>query len=375
MKSSNNKTLILFLCGILSLSLFSCKQKKDVPVIKVACNMPISGGLKFYGEYLQNGVNMAMTELKDSMDKYRFFIDYDFQDNFSTENGADEALDFQLAKGFDIYLSGVTNQTVMILDRVKATKKPHFIISFDPFFINKGDNLYRPYLDMEKEGQCMMEYMKQKEPKTVAFVYQNITSTNVQFGQILEPFAKENGFQVVLDERYDVSLTDFKNLVLKVKKANPDLIFVYGFQDQLAEIIKGFNLHQIKKDGNVVCSFDFLDVQTVLPQEMLDGIVTFVPHSVVTDTGRIAQWKETFKTIYSRAPLFTEAYAYDMAYSIYYAVKKQLANPNLSFEDCLLAIEFDGATGHVKYLENRQMEYNVHPCIFKDGEFRFLSQE
>jgi hypothetical protein len=35
-------------------------------------------------------------------------------------------------------------------------------------------------------------------------------------------------------------------------------------------------------------------------------------------------------------------------------------------------VEFDGVTGHVKYLESGQQEYNVQPCIFKNNEFQSI---
>ena len=148
----------ILLLGLLSLTLFSCKDRKkgkdDIQRIVVACNFPESGPLKFYGEYVRNGINMAMDELKDSLAAAKMDIFYDFQDNESSSNGAITVFNGQKAKGFDIYFSGVTNQTVAILEPVKSTGKPHFIISFDPFNIEKGDNLYRPYLDMDKEGKC-----------------------------------------------------------------------------------------------------------------------------------------------------------------------------------------------------------------------------
>ena len=368
----------ILLLGLLSLTLFSCKDRKkgkdDIQRIVVACNFPESGPLKFYGEYVRNGINMAMDELKDSLAAAKMDIHYDYQDNESTSNGAISVFNGQKAKGFDIYFSGVTNQTVAILEPVKSTGKPHFIISFDPFNIEKGDNLYRPYLDMDKEGKCMNEYVAQKAPKTVGFLYQNITSTQAQVRQNLKPFAEANNIKVVLDECYDVSVSDFKNIVLKVKRANPDILIMYGFQDQLAEIIKGFNVNGIKKDGNLVCSFDFLDVQTVLDPSLLDGIVTNVPQYVVDNADRINAWKNAFKQRYGREPLFTEAYAYDMAYTLYYATKMQKGNPALSFDECLQAVEFDGMTGHVKYLENGQQEYNVQPTIFRNNTFVFLPE-
>lgn len=377
MKSKKNViylvAITLFIALVVILLLTNKRERNGgIYNVHVACNVPMTGDLSFYGEYISKGVFMAMDELKDSLTANQMAIDYDFQDNVGTAKDAVSAFNRQKIKGFDVYVSGVTNQTMAILDLVKATDKPHFIYSFDPFLIKSGDNLYRPYLDMEYEGTCMIKYMQKVQPKSVAFVYQNITSTQTQMGQFLKPFAEKNGINVVLDECYDVSVTDFKNIVSKVKQANPDLIIIYGFQNQLAEIIKGFNLNGIKKEGNIVCSFDFLDVQTVLEPELLDGIVTNVPQYVIDNAEKIAQWKTSFKNKYNREPLFTDAYAYDMAYAIYYAEKMKKNNPALSFEDCMQRVEFDGITGHVRYLESGQQEYNVEPCIFKNNEFQSI---
>ena len=367
-------TIALLLCCAIAIIIFDKKNEKENNdyVVNVACNVPMTGDLSFYGEYISKGVTLAMEDLKDSLVANQMSINFDFQDNAGVAKDAMTVFNRQKIKGFDVYVSGVTNQTMAILDVVKSAKKPHFIYSFDPFLIEQGDNLYRPYLDMEYEGKCMIDYMKKVQPRSVAFIYQNITSTQTQVSQFLKPFAKSAGITVALDECYDVSVTDFKNIVSKVKQANPDLIIMYGFQNQLAEIIKGFNLHGIKKDGNLVCSFDFLDVQTVLKPELLDGIVTNVPKYVVDNADRIKQWKYSFEKRFNREPLFTDAYAYDMAFAIYFAEKMMKNNQSLSIEDCMQKVEFDGITGHVKYLSTGQQEYSVQPCIFKNGEFQFI---
>lgn len=375
-KLVSKKVLLYILSCIVIATMVSCKsnrkQKNAQQKLSVACNLPMTGDLAFYGEYVSAGVNMAMKELGDSLVLNGMTINYDFQDNAGTAKDAVSVFNRQKIQGYDIYVSGVTNQTMAVLDAAKAYGKPHFIYSFDPFSVEKGDGLFRPYLDMEYEGKCMMDYIAKKQPKTIAFVYQNVTSTQTQFGKKIKPFAETHGIKVVLDECYDVSVADFKNIVLKVKHANPDLIVMYGFQNQLAEIIKGFNANGIKKDGNLVCSFDFLDVQTVLEPELLDGIVTNVPKYVVDHAERIQRWKESFKALYHRDPLFTDAYAYDMAYTIYYATKMQKQNPQLTFYDCMMNVDFDGITGRVKYLQSGQQEYNVQPCVFKNNQFQYI---
>lgn len=377
MKSYSKSILIaaLVVCGIIAIILLNNRtgNEKNEYEVRVACNLPMTGDLSFYGEYISKGVSMAMDELKDSLAINHLSIKYDYQDNSGVAKDAVAAFNRQKINGFDIYISGVTNQTMAILDGVSSTKKPHFIYSFDPFLIKQGDNLYRPYLDMEFEGKCMIDYVKTVNPQSIALIYQNITSTQTQMNQFIKPFAESSGINVALDECYDVSLTDFKNIVAKVKQAHPDLIIMYGFQNQLAEIIKGLNVNGIKKEGNIICSFDFLDVQTVLEPELLDGIVTNVPKYVIDSADKIKRWKDSFKQKYNREPLFTDAYAYDMAYAIYFAEKKKKDNPNMSFEECMQTIDFDGVTGHVKYLITGQQEYNVQPCIFKNGKFQFIS--
>ena len=39
-----------------------------------------------------------------------------------------------------------------------------------------------------------------------------------------------------------------------------------------------------------------------------------------------------------------------------------------------MAVDFDGMTGRVKYLENGQQEYSVQPTIFRNNTFVFLPE-
>ena len=343
--------------------------------LKVACNLPASGDIGFYGQYIQSGITMAMSDLKTDMESNGIKIQYDFKDNAGLAKNTVSVFNQQKLQGFDIYMSGVTAQTAAILDLVGETKKPHFIWSFAPFHIEKGQNLYRPWLDMEEEGRCFIRHMEQKKPKKVAFVYQNISSCQEQFNDIILPYAKEAGIEVVYNEAYDVNTNDFKNIVAKVVSLNPDFVIIYGFQNHLAELIKGFNSHNFKKDGNILCSFDFLDVQTILDPKLLDGIIVNIPQYLIDKSDRVSEWKKRFKDIYGRDPLFTDAYAYDLAYTIYYGTLKQKNDKTLSFEDALSSVEFDGMTGHIKYLPNGQLEYNVQPCIYKNGQYVILQNE
>jgi len=367
--------VIVFISGV-AIYLFNSKNKSrvdnNITTIKIASNLPMTGDLGFYGQYIKSGIEMAMSELKDSLETSKIKIIYDFQDNKGTAKDAVTIFNIQKREEFDLYMSGVTAQTMSIKDLVKGINKPHIIWSFEPFFLNKGDGFIRPWLDMANEGQQFIKYMEKNKPKSVAFLYQNLSSTQTQFNNILLPFANSNNIKVTYNEAYDISTTNFRDIITKVVASKPDIIIVYGFQNHLAEIIKGLNAFKFIKKGNVLCSFDFLDVQSVLEPKLLEGIVTNVPKYIVDNSSFINSWKERFRLKYKREPLFTDAYAYDLAFSIYFASKLKETNPDKTLEELILQTEFDGITGHIKYNENGQLLYNVQPSIFENGKFNFI---
>lgn len=340
--------------------------------LKVAANLPMTGDLAFYGEEISSSVNMFMEEHKDSLKAHNFNIAYDFQDNAGQPKNAVSVFQSQQISGFDIYMSGVTAQTAAIYDQVKATQKPHFVWSFNPFQLTAGENAFRSWVDLAYEGECFLRYIDSVKPKSVAFIYQDISSTQEQFNKKLAPKLKDKGISVVLNEAYDPSTTDFRNILVKVKSANPDIIIIYGFKPSLIELIKGLNLNQLKKDGNVLCSFDFLDVKDVLDPKLLDGIVTNVPAYVLDTSSTLNAWKAKFNTKYHRIPLFTDAYAYDCANIIYDAAKRYYPEKKTSLSDCLLATNIPGLTGPLAFSKTGELKYNVKICKFKDGKFAVL---
>lgn len=362
-----NSILICLFC--MALVLTDCDTKNDNQAIKIACNFPMSGDLSFYGQYLQDGINMAMDELRDSMVDNNVVIEYQYEDNHSTTKDAVTAFNKHKMEGFDVYASCCTAQSMAIQNLVGQTQKPHFIWSFYPLTLQPDDNIFRVWIDMAYEGDCFVKYIEQKRPKTVAFVYQNLSSTNEQFNKRIGPSVEKLGVKVVYNESYDTEKKDFKDIITKLSTIKPDMFILYGFQNQLAEIIKNLNAYGLKKEGNILCSFDFLDVQNVLDTNLLDGIVTNIPRFIIDDNERIINWRNSFEKRFNRKPLFTDAYAYDFAYIMYDAVKEIKKTPNETFNDALLKVNRSGISGPLSFDPTGQIRNNIVTCIFKNGNF------
>lgn len=359
---------LLIALAVVASALCGC-QEKTSSTIKVACNFPMSGDLSFYGQYLQDGITMAMEELQDSMDEQNIAVEYNYEDNHSTTKDAVTAFNKQKLSNFDVYASCCTAQSMAIQNLVEQTKKPHFIWSFYPLSLQPDDDIYRVWIDMAFEGDCFIKYIEQKKPKTVAFVYQNLSSTNEQFNKRIGPAVEKFGVKVVYNESYDTEKKDFKDIITKLATLKPDMYILYGFQNQLAEIIKNLNAYGLKKEGNILCSFDFLDVQNVLDSKLLDGIVTNIPRFIIDNDERIIKWRNDFEKRFKRKPLFTDAYAYDFAYIMYDAAKEIKKTSNEPLSDAFMKVNRDGISGPLSFDSTGQINNNIVTCVFKDGNF------
>lgn len=361
---------ILF--ALLAATMFiGCQEKKDDNVIRIACNLPMTGDISFYGQYIKDGINLALSELQDSLQYHNIKMEFLYEDNHSTARDAVSAFNRHALSDFDIYISSCTAQSLAIKDLVYQKNVPHFIWSFYPLTLSNDDNLFRVWIDMAYEGKKFVEYILDENVNSVAFVYQNLSSTDEQFNLHIGPQLEASGINIVYNEAYDTSKKDFKDVSSKLKSLNPDIVILYGFQNQLAEIIKGLNANGFKKDGNILCSFDFMDVLNILDKDLLDGIVTNIPDFEINNTAKNKQWRVDFKKIYGREPLFTDAYAYDFTYVLYEAIKLTRTS-GLRIEDAIKKVDISGITGPLYFDTTGQIGNNIKTCIFKNGVYNEL---
>lgn len=350
----------------------SCQSNQDADEIVVACNFPMTGDISFYGQYLKDGITMAMDELAESMDENEIKIRYDYEDNRSTAKDAVSAFSRHKLKGYDVYASTCTAQSMAIDAMVRQTGVPHFIWSFYPLSLQSDDDLYRVWIDMAYEGQCFINYIKEHKPETVAFLYQNLSSTDEQFNIAIGPALEKEGIKILYNDPYSIDKTDFKDVITKISSLNPDMVILYGFQNQLVEIIKGLNTTNYKKDGNILCSFDFLDVQNILDPQLLDGVITNIPEFIIDKDPKVVEWREKFEAKYNRKPLFTDAYAYDFGSIMYQAAKITKENPEITLEEAFMLVEGEGISGPLNFDTTGQITNNIKTCMFKNGEFVVL---
>lgn len=355
---------LLTIAFSLSISLFLClAAEAETRELKVACNLPLTGELATYGVAVQEGVQMAVSETASSG------VSFDWQDNQSSGRQTVSALRLQLLANPDIYVSGVRPQTMTIWGDVSKKGLPHFVWIFDRSIRNEARNNFRTFVSFKLEPPLFIKYAQQRKASRVAIVYVQLPHTDEEYQQAIVPGLQSAGIKHLLVEPYDLTRTDFKDLAVKVKAFNPDLIILSGFQGNLVTMIREFHTLRLIKDGNTISVYDMLDAAPLLPKSMVEGIRFSTPSFMLGQAdSSYSTWKARFKEIYKKEPVYTHAYGYDMA-KIFFDVKKRLGE-TWSREQLFSALRetnLQGITGSLRFDGEGDLLTPVELAVFKNG--------
>lgn len=335
--------------------------------IKVACNVPLSGPLAVYGSAIQEGAALAQRDLAPA-EKSR--VVYDWEDNRSMASHAVSAARKQLADQPNIYISGVKPQYMAIGDIVAAKKIPHFVWIFDTHIRKKHSLNYRTWVNFKVEPPLFIDYAKRLAPQRIAIVYAQLPHTDEEYNQFVIPGMRAAGFSEFLVEPYQFDKLDFKDTSLRLKRFAPQLIILCGFQENLVALIRALHNLKLIVEGNTVVSYDLLDAASILKPNEIEGIRVSAPSFLLnTDRPDVSKWYQRFEEVYKKKPVYTHAYAYDMASIILDAVSR--TGPAVSNEvlhKALAQTEISGVTGKLKFDDQGDLLPQVELGVFRNGK-------
>jgi len=357
--------LVVAIIGLAS----SCRTQQAPNSVKVAANLPLSGALAVYGKAVQRGATMAVDELKTSAPGGPTLV-FDWQDNTGNPQTTVSIMQQQYLSPPDIYTSGVRPQTTAIWEQVSAKGTPHFVWIFEMLVNANSRNNLRTWVNFKVEPQVYLSYVDKRKPKRVAVLYTNIPSYQDELDKIFLPGLGQRGITDTLVEKYDFETTDFKPLAIKVRDFKPDLIVLQGFQSHLAGLIRALRPYSLITDGNTIGTYDMLDAAQVLGPDEMEGLRFAAPLFITRpDRPEISNWRSRFTAKYNMQPLYTDAFAYDMAMIIHDAAKRLTlpATPD-QWVTALRATDMQGITGPLKFDEDGSLITPVEMSVFRNGK-------
>lgn len=201
--------------------------------IKVGIILPLTGEKAKFGEIERKSFEMALEELNAAGGAHGKKVEFIYEDDTGRPDVARSAAEKLITKDKVAMLGGGygSSETFAIAGVAQQSGIP-FLVSTgsDNKITEKGwDYVFRINPPVSDYPQGLETFLTEiAKPQTAAILYEN-TNFGSSGSKEFEAICKRLNIKVVLSEGYQSGGVDFKPLLVKVKQANPDLVYMISY--------------------------------------------------------------------------------------------------------------------------------------------------
>lgn len=362
--------IVLVIVGLLVWKGVGKNGEKDT--IKIGAILPLTGSGAIYGDDLRRGIELAYQEspLKDK-------IEIVFEDDAADVTKGINALNNLSFKGIDVVIGGIMSNVANGLLPIANNK--HILLlspkATDVGLSRENDFFFRIWPTDDVDGKYAANYITDSlHLKRIAILYDNGTY-GVGINREFKNNLNDKGVEIVFDEGFASGQTNFKTQINKIKKTNPDVVFVPAYYKEVVIILKQMN--ELSCDFYIagVSSYNEASVKNAAGK-LQDKIFFTYPQFSVNDADSISkQFVESFREHNpDREPNAFSAHGYDAFkiieknISILLEEKKDVNADNLktTMEDM---DTYHGVTGKMKFDAYGDAEKSLQIIWLKDLNF------
>jgi branched-chain amino acid transport system substrate-binding protein len=240
--------------------------------------------------------------------------------------------------------------------------------STNPEVTKKGDFIFRSCFIDPVQGAAIAQFAaKSLGAKSAAIMVDRKNDYSTGLEKVIDQTFTRMGGKIVATQSYQEGDQDFNAQLTSLKGANPEVIFVPGYYNDVGLIAKqardkGITVPLIGGDG-----WDSVQLYQI-GGSALNGSY-FTNHYSPYDTDpKVQKFVNDYKGRYGTVPDALAATAYDAARIMFDAIKrsKSLSGPDI--RDALAATkDFPGVTGTVTFNEQRDAVKPIVMIEIKDG--------
>ena len=333
--------------------------------IKIGAILSQSGVAAAFGEVALKAANLAVDEInaKGGINgrQVQLFVEDDHTEPkqavtaFNKLTGVDKV---------DAVFGGLFDFTAQPLLPLALSQKITFISPINariPGYFESNDQSFVMLSDFEKIIRNLKPVLEQKKVKRLAVVRFG-SEFGKEITRVLKASVEETGGQLVLDEEYgQIGGNDFRTVILKVKNAKPDAVFI----DMLSSDAVAF-LQRAKENSFaplVMTHEDIIDAlsNSSTDKKLLEGVV-------------ILQWGASspeFNKLYKDKFGADSVKSADKSYDAVYLLAEAIANSpdQASVAAYIEDNEFETVNGKIKFTKDHAAESSlVRVEVIKNGQ-------
>jgi len=345
--------LLIIVSSIFTLQ--GCAKKEKV--IKIGAILPLTGPVSMAGEWMKNGIELAVEEINRNggINGKKIEVIYGDSKNQAKEGIAliNKMISVDRVPVVIATMSGVAAPLIPFADKNKIVL--FVTLTSLPGLTDKSEWVFRYHISGEEEAKTMAEFaFKKLGLKTLGVLY-----INDEFGIQCSRIFKENfeglGGKILFSESFEKGGSDFRSILQKVKEINPPGLYILGYGQSLAFIVK-----QIREMGinSTILSMNALGLPKYLEimGEAAEGAYCTVPlFSPTSPQENVQKFVKSYRSKFNNVPNFISAETYDMIHILTEAIRKGGYSKDNIRKELLNIKNFPAVMGPVTTLSNGEM--------------------
>jgi branched-chain amino acid transport system substrate-binding protein len=329
--------------------------------LKIGAVFPISGGQSTYGEESINGIELALSDLKEKDPELAAKITLVKEDEKSNPVDAATAVKKLLdVDKVDVVLGSVASSntlsmTAAVMERGKVLLTP---ASTNPEVTKKGDMIFRACFIDPFQGTVLANFaLNNLGKKKAAILLDHKSDYSKGLAQYFEEAFTKGGGEIVGNESYEQGKKDFKTQLTKLRGKKPEVLVVPGYYQEVGLIMKqakqmGFDVVMLGGDG--------WDSPTLFELAGADAVTGhyFSSHFSPDDTDPLVQkFVTSYQARFKKAPGAMSALGYDGLLVLADAFKRAGSNDPKAIQKALSEVKgFKGVSGTITMNAQRDAE-------------------
>jgi branched-chain amino acid transport system substrate-binding protein len=368
------KKTIFTISAVTVILVFTIVSYKVQPEsVRVGMLLPLSGPAAYYGEQSKNGAEVALGELRILYPKLNLHLDY--QDTMFTSKGGLEAYKMLSSIGKPKAIITASSQ---VSNAVKPKAKKDGVLQMaifagTPAYSSPDDLSFRTSTRSEVEANYIASYIEQNYSKVVVLTASNFEGAVATSDALLNTLRMQGSIDVI-EEKFDSTNTDHRQVLLKIKSEKPDAIFVSALAKDIGVVANQARSLEIDSQFLAIRTAEDPSIFTV-SKSAVNGLLYSYPFDAHASSTLVKEFSDTFYKKFNKYPDAYAAEAY-LATKIVGEVYNYCGNSATT--ECVkryMETKFDGRDtvfGKIKFDENGDILYPFFMKKIVDGNFTNL---
>lgn len=369
MDRKNLILIILVLTLIIAFSLLYASitglvVKKNNEAVKIGVILPLTGKTSYVGEWVRQGIELAVDNLKNQGKIVEISYEDDACDPQEAVASINKLVNIDDLK---VVLGPVCSSSVLAVAPIAERNEVIIFstVATSSKITNAGDYVFRNRESDQLHGKTIAEFaFNNLKSRKAGVLFLNLDN-GINFKESFKKRFSELGGEVVIEESFEMKDTDYRTQLTKIKQANPDVLYFAGQRMENAVVqAKSLGLNQQILGPSTMQTDSLLKVAGKSAEGIIYTYPNFdpqAPQSRSYNAKYLAKYNEQ-----------SEAYAsnsYDALIILVTAIEKCKENTQCIKEYLYNIKNYKGVSGEFGFDINGDVERDLVIKTVKDGEF------